>query len=81
MNHEVEPAVGEVAADLSYVNLTEVSSTVEELAFTVALNHGLIGLATVDDGRFLVSRVDAQANRNWVAVKDLLAVSIDKVDA
>ena len=81
MNYQVDPSIGEVATHLSNVNLTEVGSAMEQLTLAVSLDHWLVGLAVLDDSRLLVGRVDAQADRNRIAVQHLFTVSIDKIDA
>lgn len=77
----MQPAIGEVAAHLPQMDLSEVGSTMEEFAFAVSLDHGLVGFAAHDNRGLFVGRVDAEADRNGIAVEDLLAVSIDQVDA
>ena len=81
MNYQVDPSIGEVATYLSNVNLTEIGSAMKQFTLAISLDHWLVGLAVVDDSRLLVGRVDAQADRNRIAVQHLFTVSIDKIDA
>lgn len=76
VDHQVEPAVGEITADLPQMDLAVVSAAMKQLAFAVSLDHGLVGLAVLDDRGLWVRRINAEADGDGVAVEDLLSIGI-----